>query len=65
VASQAFLKESSHLDGSNETLTTVLSSQMFERFIEERIQSTNHPQVRCYVHALKLEYLCGLLTPRR
>lgn len=43
---QAFIKESSHLsDSSSETLHLMLSSQMFERFIEERIANPNHPQV--------------------
>lgn len=43
---QAFVKESAHLsDSSSETLHLMLSSQMFERFIEERIANANHPQV--------------------
>jgi hypothetical protein len=46
---QVFIKESSHLsDSSSGFLNAVLSSQMFERFIEERIANPNHPQIKFF-----------------
>lgn len=47
---QAFLKDClSHASSDPrlfETMTTVLSSQMFERFIEERQTESDHPQIK-------------------
>jgi len=45
----AFLRESSHIPNeSNEFMQFVLQSQMFERFIEERITSPDEPEIRFF-----------------
>lgn len=47
---QGFLKDClSHASSDprlTETMITVLSSQMFERFIEERLTEPDHPQIK-------------------
>ena len=46
---EAFLKESSHLNSEcHEYVTMCLQSQMFERFIEERIENSNQPEIRFF-----------------
>jgi hypothetical protein len=49
-ALQAFLKDClSHASsdpGLQETMGTIIASQMFERFIEERLNEPDHPQIK-------------------
>ena len=44
------MKINTHTMPPTQTMTTVLNSQMFERFVEERLADPGHPQIKVMIH---------------
>lgn len=53
---------------STQTMTTVLASQMFERFVEERLADPDHPQIKVkllgHIHCDTVTYECVYIWGR-